>query len=88
MCGRGENLTSYNSRETERKLLMDELFYDPGPGRSLNENPLFSICRELGSDYCMSFNENGYTDKYEGFDSKKVRTEVLARLTRNSACFA
>lgn len=72
---------NYNSRETERKLLLDELFYDSYPGRSLNENQLFSIGRELGSDYCMGFNENGYTDKYEGFDPKKVRSEVLERLT-------
>ncbi len=47
----------------------------------MNENQLFSISREWGSDYCMNFNENGYTDKYESFDAMKVRSEVLKRLT-------
>lgn len=74
-------MTQGNSRETERKLLLDALFWDSYPGRSLNENQLFSIGRALGSDYCMSFNENGYTDKFEGFDPKKVRSEVYERLT-------
>ena len=74
----------FNSREKERELLIERLFWDSSPGSNLEDNPLFSICRELGSDYCLGFNENGYTKKYEGFNSKKVRSEALRLMNDES----
>lgn len=72
---------SYNSKEDELRMLLDRLFWDPSPGRNLSENTLFQICRELDSEYCLRFNERGYTENYEGFEKEKVKEEVVNRLT-------
>lgn len=69
-------MARYNSKDEERIMLLEHVFFDPYPGKSLKENPLFQICRDLRSTYCLGFNENGYTDDFKGFDPKKVRDEV------------
>lgn len=74
-------MVNYNSKEKERIMLLEHLFFDPYPGKPLQENPLFFMCRDLGSAYCLGFHENGYTDDYKGFDSKKVRDEVNRLVT-------
>ena len=62
-------------------MLLEQLFFDPYPGRPLNENPLYQICRDLRSTYCLEFDENGYTNNYTGFDAKKTRGEVNRLIT-------
>ena len=57
-------------------MLLEQVFFDPYLGKSLKENPLFQICRDLRSTYCLGFNENGYTDDFKGFEPKKVRDDV------------
>ncbi len=74
-------MPKYNTKETEREMLLESLFYDPYPGKNLKENPLFLICRELGSPYCLGYEENGYTKDFKGFDGKEVRKEVNRLLT-------
>ena len=69
-------MASYNSKDEERIMLLEQVFFDPYPGKSLKENPLFQICRDLRSTYCLGFNENGYTDDFKGFEPKEVRAEV------------
>ncbi|AKA47886.1 hypothetical protein IX51_00940 [uncultured archaeon] len=72
-------MSRHNSKEEERFLLLSKICPQSYSGRTLEENLLFKLCRELKSDYCLGFNDNGYDDKYKGFDSDKVTKEV-ARL--------
>jgi hypothetical protein len=74
-------MPKYSTKEIERKQLLEQLFSDPHPGQSLKENPLFFICRDLGSSYCLGYEENGYTKESKGFDGEKVRREVSRLLT-------
>ena len=67
-------------KEHERKLLIKRIFPAPlaGYGHTL---VLFQICRKLGDQYCLSFNEKGYTADYKPFDSEKIIDRAVKLLT-------
>jgi len=60
-----------NHKAIEKEILIELLFPTPYAG-SQNTLLLFSLCRELGDEYCLSFNDLGYTSDYKPFDSKEV----------------
>lgn len=67
-------------KKHERKLLLERVF--PTPVAGLEDTlALFPICSELGDPYCLSFNENGYTDDYKPLDSQEVIDRATDLLT-------
>ena len=67
-------------KEHERKLLIKRLFLTPLAGYE-HTLVLFQICRELGDQYCLSFDEKGYTADYKPFDSEEVIEKAVRLLT-------
>ena len=62
------------------KLLIKRLFPTPLAGYE-HTLVLFKICRELGDQYCLSFDEKGYTADYKPFDSEEVIEKAVRLLT-------
>lgn len=73
-------MTREVTREHERKLLIKRLFPTPLAGYE-HTLVLFQICRELGDQYCLSFDEKGYTADYKSFDSEEVIEKAVKLLT-------
>jgi len=67
-------------KEHERKLLLKRIFPAPLAGYE-HTLVLFRICRELGDQYCLSFNETGYTADYKPFNSEEVIDRAVKLLT-------
>jgi len=67
-------------KEHERKLLIKRLFPTPLAGYE-HTLVLFQTCRELGDQYCLSFDEKGYTADYKPFDSEEVIEKAVKLLT-------
>jgi len=67
-------------KEHERKLLIKRLFPTPLAGYE-HTLVLFKICRELGDQYCLTFDEKGYTADYKPFDSEEVIDRAVRLLT-------
>lgn len=67
-------------KEHERKLLIKRIFPTPLAGYE-HTLVLFQICRELGDQYCLSFDEKGYTADYKSFDSEEVIEKAVKLLT-------
>jgi len=72
-------MAKYLTKEEERIILLKRIF--PASYHGSENNILFEKCKAMGSSYCSSFNENGYNDKYMGFDSDKVYAEIGKLIT-------
>lgn len=60
---------------SEKKLLLKRIFPTPYAGYE-DTLALFKIGRKLGDQYCLRFDERGYTPTYERFDSEQVVERV------------
>lgn len=67
-------------KEHERKLLIKRIFPTPFAGHE-HTLVLFQTCRDLGDQYCLSFDEKGHTSDYKPFDSEEVIDRVVKLLT-------
>lgn len=63
-------------REEEIYILLERIFPHPYSGSNSDGNLLFHLCKELGSSYCQKFDDRGYDEEYNSFDSDKVIREV------------
>ena len=68
-------MVNYLTKEQERFLLLKKVFRNPYPG-DVSSLALFKLGRELKLEYCGSFKDNGYDERYAGFETDKVIREV------------
>lgn len=71
----------HNSKEEELALLLSKVCPHSYPGRPLEENLLFEMCRTLKSNYCLGYNDTGYDEKYDGFESERVIRELATLIS-------
>lgn len=68
-------MPTYLTKEEERILLLKRVFQPSFPGHR-DMFALFEEGKRLGSQYCLGFNEDGYDQQYQGFESNRVTEEV------------
>lgn len=73
-------MSSGNNKESERELLLKRIFSIP---YASVENPpiLLRICKELGDEYCLKFEDTGFTKNYEKCDPEQVIIRAARLLT-------
>ncbi len=74
-------MVSYLTKEEERKILVKRIFPSPYAGSDSPTLALFKISKELGSQYCLQFDDRGYTKEYQPFDQDRIYEEAYRLLT-------
>ena len=65
-------MPNYLTKEEEKLLLLEKVVPTSYAGAALQDNILYRKCKNLGISYCAKFNDLGYDDTYQGFDSNLV----------------
>ena len=74
-------MVEYLTREEERRILIKRIFPTPYVGSDNPSLALFKISKELGSPYCLQFDDSGYTKEYQPFDQNRIYEEAYRLLT-------